>query len=255
MSIAAHVDWGEPARLPSDLRWFAHDAAAAAYLAALRRSGELLPPIGLSGGDLFRTIGGRAGSPCPFSAREGSAWSARKGSASSPQSTAAGSTAADSTAADSTAASHKHRRAGVRFSVDLGAVLLDGRLHWFLAHCVSRGSWLRGRVVVAANAAFIGDWNVAPRAHPGDGRLDLLDADLSLGERLRARRRLPAGTHVPHPDIVERSVRAAQMELDSATPVFLDGVRVARCSRLSLRTEHEAVEVWIRARGQQQPAA
>jgi len=242
VSIAAHVDWGEPARLPSDLRWFAHDAAAAAYLAALRRSGELLPPIGLSGGDLFRTIGGRAGSPCPFSAR--------KGSASSPQSTAA-----DSTAADSTAASHQHRLAGVRFSVDLGAVLLDGRLHWFLAHCVSRGSWLRGRVVVAANAAFIGDWNVAPRAHPGDGRLDLLDADLSLGERLRARRRLPAGTHVPHPDIAVRRVRAAQLELGSATPVFLDGVRVARCSRLSLRTEHEAVEVWIRARGQQQPAA
>ena len=28
--------------------------------------------------------------------------------------------------------------------VDLGAVLLDGRLHWFVAHLVARRSWLRG---------------------------------------------------------------------------------------------------------------
>src|SRR5688572_14364042 len=30
--------------------------------------------------------------------------------------------------------------------VDLGAVLVDGRLHWFVAHLVARKRWWRGRV-------------------------------------------------------------------------------------------------------------
>ena len=80
---------------------------------------------------------------------------------------------------------------GTHVPVDLGAALVDGRLHWFVAHLVARGPWLLGRIVIAANAAFIGSWNIAPHAHSGDGRLDILDGDPSFGDRLRARRRLP----------------------------------------------------------------
>src|SRR6478609_7811972 len=38
-----------------------------------------------------------------------------------------------------------------QFSVDLGAVLVDGRLHWFVAHLVARKRWWRGRVFAAMN--------------------------------------------------------------------------------------------------------
>jgi diacylglycerol kinase family enzyme len=124
-------------------------------------------------------------------------------------------------------------------------VLIDGRLHWFLAHLVARRSWLRGRVVVAANAAFIGDWNIAPRAHPGDGRLDLLDGDPPLGDRWKARRRLASGTHLPHPDIAVRRVTAAQIDLDRPTPIALDGSRVGTARSLSIRVEPDAVDLWI----------
>jgi hypothetical protein len=129
--------------------------------------------------------------------------------------------------------------------VDLGAALLDGKLHWFLAHLVVRRSWLRGRVVVAANAAFIGEWNVAPRAHPGDGRLDVIDADPSLGDRLKARRRLPMGTHIPHPAITVRRTEAIQIDLGRPTPVRLDGHRVGSARSLSIRLEPAAVDLWI----------
>lgn len=129
----------------------------------------------------------------------------------------------------------------IRVPVDLASVLVDGRQFWFVAHLVAVRSWWWGRAVVAMNAAFLGRWNLAPRAHPGDGRLDVLDGDLPLGERLKARSRLPAGLHVPHPAIREQRVRALQIELDRPTPVHLDGVPVGTARFLALRVEPDAV--------------
>src|SRR5262249_27087641 len=80
--------------------------------------------------------------------------------------------------------------AAMQLPVDLGGVLVDGRLHWFVAHLVARRSWWRGRVVAVMNAQHLGDWDVAPKGHPNDGHVELLDGDLSLGQRWLARRRL-----------------------------------------------------------------
>jgi diacylglycerol kinase family enzyme len=129
----------------------------------------------------------------------------------------------------------------MQLPVDLGAVLIDGRLHWFVAHLVARRSWLRGRAVVVMNAQFIGAWDVAPKSHPDDGRLDVLDGDLPLGQRLLARRRLRSGTHVPHPLIEQRRVSALQIDLDRPTPIYLDGEHVGDGRSLSLRVEPDAL--------------
>ena len=137
------------------------------------------------------------------------------------------------------------RGEGTRLSVDVGAALVDGRLYWFVAHLVARRSWWRGRIVVAANAAFIGRWNVAPRAHPGDGRLELLDGDPPLSDRWKARRRLPAGTHLPHPAITTRRVDAAQFEFERPTPIHLDGTGAGTARVVSVRVEADALQVWI----------
>ena len=131
--------------------------------------------------------------------------------------------------------------AGVVLPVDLGAVLVDGRLHWFVAHLVARRSWWRGRVVAAMNAQHLGPWDVAPRGHPNDGRLDVLDGDLPLGQRWQARRRLPLGTHVPHPAISERHVAAVQLEVASGTHVWLDGEDLGPARTLSVRVEPDAL--------------
>jgi diacylglycerol kinase family enzyme len=95
------------------------------------------------------------------------------------------------------------------------------------------------------NGAFVGAWNVAPRAHPGDGRLDVIDSRLSLPDRFRARRRLPAGTHVPHPDISLRRVTAVQFDLDPDLDVYLDGRPLGRARALSVRVEPGAIRAWI----------
>ncbi|MEO0494900.1 MAG: hypothetical protein AAF081_15950 [Actinomycetota bacterium] len=204
MSVEKGADWGERAQPPADLTIVDDSAAAIETIATERRANRPLPPIGIRGGDLVRTLGGA--------------------------------TTADLASADE----------ALHVTIDLGAVLVDGTLHWFLDHLVARRSWLRGRVLVVANAAFVEEWNIAPRAHPGDGRLDTLDTtSMSLGDRWRARSRLRLGTHVPHPDITTRRVDAAQYEFERPTPVRLDGRSVGAARTLSVRLEPDAVDVWI----------
>jgi hypothetical protein len=193
--------WGDAGPLPPDGVVVRSDAEAGAVVADARRAKQPVPPLGLLGGDLCRTLGGRG---------------------------------------DEGRLRSDH---GVRVPVDLGAVLIDGRLHWFVAHLVARRGWWRGHLVAAMNAQFVGAWDVAPRAHPGDGRLDLLEVGPTMGpgERWKARGRLRSGTHVPHPAIRERRVTAVQIDLEALTPVRLDGVRVGRGRTLSIRVEPGAL--------------
>lgn len=135
------------------------------------------------------------------------------------------------------------REGGTLLPIDLGAVLVDGRLHWFVAHLVARRGWWRGRVVAAMNAQHLGDWDVAPRGHPNDGKLDVIDVapEMGLGERWKARSRLRTGAYLPHPRITERHVAAVQIDLAPGTKVWLDGVPLGAASSLSVRIEPDAL--------------
>jgi diacylglycerol kinase family enzyme len=201
MTVRKGEAWGEAGGLPEGGVVVGSDAEARRVVTAARRAGEPVPPLGLVGGDLCRTLGGR-----------GDLARVR-----SPE--------------------------AQRVAVDLGSVLVDGVQHWFVAHLVVRRSWWRGRIVATMNAEFLGPWDVAPRAHPGDGRLDVLDvaATMPLADRLRARRRLPRGGHVPHPAIAVSRRPAVQVDLDAPTPVWLDGERVGDARRLSIRVEPDAL--------------
>ena len=199
MTIKKGEAWGEPGGLPRHGVLVRSDAEARAIVTAARRAGDPIPPLGLLGGDLCRTLGGTGDE--------------------------------DRLRSD----------AAMRLPVDLGAVLVDGRLHWFVAHLIVRRGWWRGRVVAAMNAEYVGRWDVAPRGHPNDGRLDVLDADLPFDERLQVRSRLKNGTHVPHPRIEERHVTALQLDLVRPTPIRLDGQDIGSAKTLSIRVEPDAL--------------
>lgn len=198
MTIERGQPWGVPGTLPTDGVLVHSDAEARAIVERARRVGEHIPPIGLLGGDLCRTVGG-----------VGDEARLRSGEA-------------------------------MQLPVDVGAVLIDGRLHWFVAHLVARKRWWRGRVYVAMNAEYIGRWDVAPRSHPNDGVLDTFDVTMSTGDRFKARGRLPTGTHVPHPDIKERRVAAVQVDVDGLD-VWLDGDNLGPAHSLSIRIEPDAL--------------
>ena len=133
---------------------------------------------------------------------------------------------------------------GVRFTVDLGEALLDGRLHLFVAHLVARRK-LWTRAFVAMNAQYLGDWNLGPRAHPNDGLLDTYDAHLPPNQLLPVRARLHHGAHLPHPGIKERRTAALQVELERPLKVRLDGAGVGSARVISVRVQPDAVTVVV----------
>jgi hypothetical protein len=206
LTIRKGVDWGTGGPLPADGVVVRSDAEARAVVTRARRAGQRPPPLGLLGGDLCRTLGG-------------------------------GDHARDE--------ARLHSPAAATVRCDLGSALIDGRLHWFVAHAVLRRSWWRGRVVAVMNAQWHGTWDVAPRAHPGDGLLDVLDGDLPLGQRWAARARLATGTHLPHPGIRTARLSAEQFDLAPRLDVWLDGERVGRAATVSIRVEPDALTVVV----------
>jgi hypothetical protein len=205
VTVERGVAWGAPGPLPEGSVVVDADAEVAELLEARRRAHEELPTVGLAGGDLCRTLGGRGD---------------RK----------------RLDGGDVTVA-----------AVDVGEVLLDGRVRFFVAHAVVRGSSLwRGPIVAVMNAQFLGRWDVAPRSHPGDGVLDVLevDAGMGVGERWKAWRRLRSGTHLPHPSISVRRVAALQLDVGGLR-VELDGVRQPPAEALSIRLRPDALQVAV----------
>jgi hypothetical protein len=183
VTIRKGEDWGAPTPLPAGGVVVRSDTEAREVVTAARRAGTPVPPLGLLGGDLCRTLGG-TGDEARLRSAE-----------------------------------------AMTFPCDLGAVLLDGRMHWFVASLVARGPWWKGRAWLAMNAAWLGRWNVAPRAHPDDGLVDTYDA------------RVPA--------IAERRAKAVQTRLERPLPVWLDGAAVGEARDLSVRVEPDALTIVV----------
>jgi len=195
VTIAKGEPWGEPGRLAPGSPVASTDRELRRIIEAADGDGSALPEVGLLGGDMARTVGGRG---------------------------------------------DRTRLAGpqaIRLPLDLGRCILDGEPHLFVSHLVLRRSWWRGRVVAVMNAQWIGPWDVAPKSHPNDGLVDVFDGDPTLDDRLKARRRLPLGTHVPHRAIAQSRVPTLELVLDRPTPAWLDGERLGSVTSVSLSVQ------------------
>ena len=66
------------------------------------------------------------------------------------------------------------------------------------------GSWRsRCRFICVSNCGFIDERNIAPRAHPNDGEIEVMTVSPTIDwkQRFQAWRRTRTGTHLPHPNI------------------------------------------------------
>lgn len=74
------------------------------------------------------------------------------------------------------------------------------RIHAF-AHVVVGRLLSPGVFEACVNAGFVGGRNLTPRSHPGDGVVEAIRLEPSMGLRQRreAQRRSYTGAHVPHP--------------------------------------------------------
>ncbi len=125
------------------------------------------------------------------------------------------------------------------FPVDLLRVTADGEAFVAIAHVVARRSWWRGPALVVMNVDRLGRWDVAPRAHPNDGRADVVEvaAEMGLRARWQARSRLSSGTHLPHPQLHNRRITDETWTFDRPRRLWVDGV--ARGTVRSLRVAVE----------------
>lgn len=143
----------------------------------------------------------------------------------------------------------------VSFDIDVLKISWpDGRETFALAHVFVRDhrwSWWRGSPVAVMNAQYRGRWDVAPRGHPNDGRVEVLDVDPSMSwrQRLLAARRLPAGAHLPHPAIRTRSLPRVTIDVPAGSRIDVDGrtpvASTSSATSLTVECSPDALVVWI----------
>lgn len=135
-----------------------------------------------------------------------------------------------------------------KVTVDAMRVTIDGgEPTWGVAHLVARRQWLRGEVVMVMNAQFLGAYDVAPRSHPNDGKVDIVRVDpaMTARERWQARQRSRTGSHLPHGGLTARSVGEVDLRFDHALVVWIDGVRCGTAHHLHVEVEPDAFTAYV----------
>ncbi len=136
-------------------------------------------------------------------------------------------------------------------TLDLLRISADGNDFVAAANVVARGGgrfgWWRGPIVAICNVDHLGEWNVAPKAHPNDGRFDVIEVDATMSVRARTQAfgRLPQGTHVPHPAITQRQASRWDRTFDRPLALFVDGRPVGKVHRLEVTIEVDAFELHV----------
>lgn len=213
MTIKRGEPWGRVGQAPADLVTVTNDAQLGELVTQYRRTDRSLPPVALLGGDLMRAVGGTGD------------------------------------------AARLDREVSI-MTVDVVRVRARDVTAWFVAHLVGRGGgwsgWWRGEVVAAMNAQHLsiqhgGTWDVAPRSHPNDGRVDVVRvrAAMSVRDRWRARSRVVHGAHLPHPQIEVRATPSVTLELDRPLQWWLDGRAWTTAASVELTVEPDALTVCV----------
>lgn len=132
-----------------------------------------------------------------------------------------------------------------RLPIDLLEVTADGERHLAVAHVVAHRRWWHGDCAVAMNASHYRGWNLGPKAHPNDGRVDVTTGALGLRDRLAARRRAPSGTHIPHPELHTSRPEAASWRFEHPTPAWVDGVPIGPVREVDIVVLADAAAVTL----------
>jgi hypothetical protein len=210
MVIRRGEDWGRAAIAPSDLVCASSDAELAAHV------GEGQKNIVVTGGDMWRTIG--ADSRVVVSGES-----------------------ATCLPIDVMKVEFQREDQSIVSKIAVSNIVLRPTS--------ASGGWLRGSLTVVANAQFLGRWDVAPRGHPNDGRVEITQVARGMGvrQRLVARSRLSTGSHLPHPSIQTSSVKIFALDGDDLVHqvLWLDRQRMGRVTGLSLEVCSDEAFLWM----------
>lgn len=121
-------------------------------------------------------------------------------------------------------------------------LLTDGSENVSLAaSCIEIGRFFsvlhRHRFICITNGGIVDSRNLAPRAHPNDGRFDVItvEASMSIRERLIARKKALTGSHLPHPCLsVRQSESFSTQRQGHRDDLVIDGVIISDWTEVSV---------------------
>ncbi len=128
---------------------------------------------------------------------------------------------------------------------DVFRVTLDEHTEVVAVSSVMVGSRWKPRWWVTSGG-FLGDLNVAPRAHPNDGFADALRFDdVTMRTLWAMRRRMRLGDHLPHPRLT--MTRAAEVLWQGArsAPVWVDGKLHGRFRNVQIVVQSDAFSLCV----------
>jgi hypothetical protein len=139
------------------------------------------------------------------------------------------------------------RPCAARVTVDAMRLTLDGVPTWGVAHVIAHRGWWRGDVTMIMNAEYFGVYDVVPRSHPNDGKLEVLQVDpaMPVRQRWQARKRARTGTHLPHRHLSVRSITDFDLNFRQPMIVWVDGVRYGAVRDLSVSVEPDALTIYV----------
>ncbi len=137
----------------------------------------------------------------------------------------------------------RHDDAGLwAFPIDVVWCSSDAGRWPFVAHLTS-GSTGGIPELAIMNAGFWGDWELAPRGHPNDGRVEVAELGVPRTDRREFKRRVLTGSHLPHPGIKMRSLKTWHGTVGGQ--IILDGVVRELTGVLEVEVEPDALILLI----------
>ncbi len=195
MTIRKGAPWGKPGLLPIEAPVVGTDRELARVVLDQRVDGRT-PTIGLTGGELWRTMGGPA-AVGRYKSDDAYQYSCDLGMA------------------------HFTNASGAQ-SVPFVA--------W-----VSARTFLWRETLAVMNAQHIGRFRFGHRSHPNDGVLDVFEARLTISEVMKVKKRAVFGAHLPHPSITERRIQNETFVFERKRRIVIDDVKYGTTSEVRIQ--------------------
>jgi hypothetical protein len=103
-----------------------------------------------------------------------------------------------------------------------------------------------GKTIAILNSSFVGNQDWAPKAHPNDGKLDLIEfeSSMSIRQRLTAFKLMKSGAHLPHPKIRYRQVSEFEFSDERSATLSIEGRRICSIKRCVFTVLPDAVNLY-----------
>ena len=116
----------------------------------------------------------------------------------------------------------------------------------FIGYAFIYQNLIFGQTIAILNTSFVGKRDWAPKAHPNDGKFDVieLDSSMSIRQRLTAFRLMKSGSHLPHPKIRYTQAPEFVFSSERSASMSIEGVRIGAVRHCVFKVLPDAVNLY-----------